>query len=121
MLRICIDPAFHFDPDPTFHSDADPDLDPTFQFDPDPDPTTSFPDLYPPLLQNYPLRLSPFLLNADSDPDPAFHFNADPDPGPAFHFDADPDPYPASQNDADPDSQHCLTLGLGHLRCKHLS
>ena len=40
------------------------------------------------MLQNDILRLTPFHFDADTDPDPAFHF--------------DPDPYTASQNDADP-------------------
>ncbi len=79
---------FVLDPDPTFHLDAGLDPDPTFQFDADPDPTTHFfPDLYPPMLQNDPLRLPPFHFGAD--PDLAFHFGADLDP--AFHFDADGD------------------------------
>ncbi len=60
---------------PTFHSDADPYPDPTVQFDADPDPgptTHFFPDLDPPMLQNGPLRLSPFHFDANPDPDPAF-------------------------------------------------
>ncbi len=84
-------PVFHFDadPDPTFYSDVDPDS--TFEFDPDPGPTTHFfPDLDPPMLQNVPLGLQPFLFDADPDPDPDFHFDADPEP--AFHFDFYPDP-----------------------------
>ncbi len=67
--------------------------DPAFQFDADPDPvptTHFFPDLDPPMLQNGPLRLSPFHFDANPDPDPAFHF--DPDPNPAFYFDPDPNP-----------------------------
>ncbi len=54
---------------------ADPDPEATFQFDagPDPDLATKFsPDLYPPMLQNYPLKLPPF--HCDADPDPSFHF-----------------------------------------------
>ncbi len=44
---------------------ADPDLDPVFHFDADPDPTGTFlfdsdPDLVASMLQNDPLRLSPF-------------------------------------------------------------
>jgi hypothetical protein len=35
----------------------------------------TFPDLYPPMLQNDPLRLPPFYF--DANPDPAFHFDAD--------------------------------------------
>jgi hypothetical protein len=50
--------------------------------------TVLFQDLSLLMLQNYPLRLPPFRL--DADPDPAFHFDADPDP--AFQLDADPDP-----------------------------
>jgi hypothetical protein len=52
------------------------------------------PDLDSPMLQNDPLRLSPF--HFDADPDHAFHFNADPDP--AFYFDADPLTDPASKD-----------------------
>jgi hypothetical protein len=44
------------------------------------------------MLQNEPLRLSPFQFDAD----PNSPFRCDVDPNPAFHFDADPDP--ASQN-----------------------
>jgi hypothetical protein len=32
-------------------------------------------------------------IDADSDPDPGYHFDADPDPDPTFPFDADPDPH----------------------------
>ncbi len=61
------------DPDPSFHFDADPDPNPTFlcDVDPDPGPTTHFfTELYPPMLQNDPLR--PFHVLAVADPDPAF-------------------------------------------------
>jgi hypothetical protein len=70
------------DPDPTFNCDADADLEPTTHF---------FPDLYPPMIENYPLKVPPF--HFDAEPDPAFHFDADADPIPdlAFHFDADAD------------------------------
>ncbi len=95
-----LDPAFHFDayladPDPTFHSDA--------ELDANPDPTTGthfFLDLDPSMLQNDPIRLTPF--HFDTDPDPAFQFDTDRDLDPAFHFDANLEPDPASQNDADP-------------------
>ncbi len=49
----------------------------------------------------------PHQFDADSDPDPTFHFDAapdpacpfdaDPDPDPTFSFDPDPDPYPSFQ------------------------
>jgi hypothetical protein len=74
------------------------DADPAFHIDANPDPTTHFFQM----LQNDPLRLPPFLFNADLDSDPAFHSDADPDP--AFNFDPDPDP--ASRNYADPDTSH---------------
>jgi hypothetical protein len=68
-------PAFQFDadvdPDPTFHSDADPD--PIFQFDADSDLATLFSqNLYPLVLQNDPLRLTPFHIHAAPDPEPNF-------------------------------------------------
>ncbi len=72
MLLIRITDA-DSDLDPAFHFDAD--LDSTVQFDADTnlDPTTFFfQELYPPMLQNDPLRL------------PSFHFDADPDLDPAF-------------------------------------
>jgi hypothetical protein len=56
------------DPNPAFHFNADPDPDPTTHF---------FPDLYPPMLQNDPLKLPPF--NFDANPDPDFHVDADAD------------------------------------------
>ncbi len=30
-------------------------------------------------------------LEADADPDSAYHFDAEPDPDPTFHYDPDPD------------------------------
>ncbi len=79
-------PTFHFDADPdpdlTFHCDVDPDPDPTFNCDADadPEPTTHFfPELYPPMIENDPLKVPPF--HFDAEPDPAFHFDADADPG----------------------------------------
>ncbi len=43
--------------------------------------------------------------------------DADPDPDPAYHFDADADPNPDFQFDADPylDPQHCLFLWYHYL------
>jgi hypothetical protein len=35
-------------------------------------------------------------LEADADPDSAFHFDAETDPGPTFQSDAEPDPVPTS-------------------------
>jgi hypothetical protein len=83
------------DPLPAVHFDADPGPDPTFNCDADadPEPTTHFfPNLYPPMIKNDPLKLPPF--HFDAEPDPAFHFLADSDliPDLAFHFDADADP-----------------------------
>jgi hypothetical protein len=43
-------------------------------------------------------------INADSDPDPAYHSYMDSDPNSACHFDADQDPN--FQFDADLDLQH---------------
>jgi hypothetical protein len=50
-------------------------------------------------------------MDADPDPDPAYHFGVDPDPD--YHFDADPDPVPDPTVHfslmrilADPDPQH---------------
>jgi hypothetical protein len=66
------------------------------------------------MIQNYPVKLPSFHL--DACPDSSFHFDADADvdPDPAFQFvaDVDPDPDLASQNDADlgPDAD-----------CKHWS
>jgi hypothetical protein len=117
---------FHADPDPAFHFyvDADPDLDHTSHSDADPDPPlnsmrirsgsgsyhSSFADLDLTMLQSDPIRLPPFLYDANPDPDPAFHFVVDPDPDPASHCAAAPDPYLASQNDPDPDLQRWVGI-----------
>jgi hypothetical protein len=81
-IKNALDPVTTCVADP-HHFDADPDLDPT-------SPHSLFQDLDPPMLQNDPLRLPLFHIDADQDPDPAFHIVAEPDP--AFHFDEDPDP-----------------------------
>jgi hypothetical protein len=107
---MSVRPDLHFVDDThsvadSHHLDGDPDPNPAFHFDVDPVPTFQFdsdPDLVASMLQNYPIRLSPFHFNAE--PDPVFHFATDPDPYSVFLFDADPDQNedPASQNDADP-------------------
>jgi hypothetical protein len=93
------DPSFHFDadPDPTFHFYADPDTDPTSHFYADPNPDPSFKikaqnlEKKSVLIGSYGI---PYMLNchlridADPDPDPAYHIDADPNH--TFHFDADP-------------------------------
>jgi len=57
-------------------------------------------------------------MDADPDPDPAYHFCLDPDPD--YHFDADPDPVPdlTFQFDADPDTQHWPEAQLSI--CQHI-
>ncbi len=44
----------------------------------------------PPRLYFEPLKTSKFDINADPDPEPAFHSNADPDPASASKINADP-------------------------------
>ncbi len=75
---------FDADPDPAFYFDADADADldtdltfhsdPTYQLYADQDPPTThfFPDLDLPMLQNDPLRLSPFHFDVDPDLKPTF-------------------------------------------------
>ncbi len=46
----------------------------------------------PPRLDFVPLKLLNSDINADLDPDPAFHSKADPDPNPAYKNNAYPDP-----------------------------
>jgi hypothetical protein len=49
-------------------------------------------------------------IDADTDPDPAYHFDEDPDP--AYNVDPDADPDPAFQFDADPCGSGSTTLVL---------
>jgi hypothetical protein len=99
-LNISVADPHHFD------ADADPDPDPNFPFnaDPDPDPANHLDsnyDPYPTLhfdeepdsdkaqksaqIGSYSIQFG-LSSDADSDPDPAYHFYADP----TFQFDEDP-------------------------------
>ncbi len=95
------DTACHFDGD--FDADLEPD--PTFTFDadayPDPGPSLQLKAQNLEKVSQIGSYCIPYILacrlqiDADPDPDPAYHCDAGPDP--AYHFDADPQHWASCQ------------------------